>query len=39
MGLGLAMSLAIAEAHGGSIEASHSGRGEFRLILPCQQNN
>jgi C4-dicarboxylate-specific signal transduction histidine kinase len=38
MGLGLAMSLAIAEAHGGSIEAGDSGRGEFCLILPCQQN-
>jgi signal transduction histidine kinase len=39
MGLGLAMSLAIAEAHGGSIQAGNAGRGEFRLILPCQQNN
>jgi len=39
MGLGLAMSLAIAEAHGGSIEANSAGRGEFRLILPCQLNN
>ncbi|HEX2333293.1 MAG TPA: MASE1 domain-containing protein [Burkholderiales bacterium] len=32
MGLGLAVSRAIAEAHGGSLEA-HGG--EFRLILPC----
>lgn len=39
MGLGLAMSLAIAEAHGGSIEAADTGRGEFRLILPCQPSN
>ena len=33
MGLGLAVSRAIAEAHGGSLEA-RSG-GEFHLILPC----
>ena len=33
MGLGLAVSRAIAEAHGGSLEA-HAG-GEFHLILPC----
>jgi signal transduction histidine kinase len=34
MGLGLAVSRAIAEAHGGSLEAR--GGGEFHLILPCQ---
>ena len=33
MGLGLAVSRAIAEAHGGSLEA-HDG-GAFHLILPC----
>jgi signal transduction histidine kinase len=38
MGLGLAISRAIAEAHGGSLEARASGQGEFHLILPCVQN-
>jgi C4-dicarboxylate-specific signal transduction histidine kinase len=33
MGLGLAVSRAIAEAHGGSLEARAGG--EFHLILPC----
>jgi signal transduction histidine kinase len=36
MGLGLAVSRAIAEAHGGSLEA-HAG-GEFHLVLPCVPN-
>jgi signal transduction histidine kinase len=36
MGLGLAVSRAIAEAHGGTIEAMHAAHGEFRIILPCQ---
>jgi len=35
MGLGLAISRAIAEAHGGSLEAGKAGHGEFHLILPC----
>ena len=35
MGLGLAVSRAIAEAHGGSLEAARAARGEFHLILPC----
>lgn len=35
MGLGLAVSRAIAEAHGGSLEAAKVGHGEFRLLLPC----
>jgi C4-dicarboxylate-specific signal transduction histidine kinase len=35
MGLGLAVSRAIAEAHGGSLAASADGRGEFALVLPC----
>jgi two-component system, LuxR family, sensor kinase FixL len=38
MGLGLAVSRAIAEAHGGSLEAAKVGHGEFHLILPCAQN-
>jgi two-component system sensor kinase FixL len=36
MGLGLAISRAIAEAHGGSLEARAAGHGEFHLVLPCQ---
>ena len=35
MGLGLAVSRAIAEAHGGSLEAHATGHGEFHLVLPC----
>ena len=35
MGLGLAVSRAIAEAHGGSLAAASSGHGEFHLVLPC----
>jgi signal transduction histidine kinase len=38
MGLGLAISRAIAEAHGGSLEARAGVRGEFHLVLPCTQN-
>jgi two-component system sensor kinase FixL len=38
MGLGLAVSRAIAEAHGGTLEAAAPGHGEFRLVLPCAQN-
>lgn len=34
MGLGLAISQAIAEAHGGSLTAVPSERGEFHLLLP-----
>lgn len=34
MGLGLAVSRAIAEAHGGSLDAAVTGHGEFHLILP-----
>jgi signal transduction histidine kinase len=36
MGLGLAVSRAIAEAHGGSLEAVPADHGEFHLVLPCQ---
>jgi len=39
MGLGLAVSRAIAEAHGGSLEAAAVAHGEFRLILPCAQSD
>jgi signal transduction histidine kinase len=35
MGLGLAVSRAIAEAHGGSLAAAANGHGEFHLVLPC----
>jgi two-component system sensor kinase FixL len=35
MGLGLAISRAIAEAHGGALVAHGSGHGEFHLTLPC----
>ena len=34
MGLGLAISRAIAEAHGGTLVARKGGRGEFHLTLP-----
>ena len=35
MGLGLAVSRAIAEAHGGTLEAARVEHGEFHLVLPC----
>jgi signal transduction histidine kinase len=35
MGLGLAFSRAIVQAHGGSLDAPMSEHGEFHLILPC----
>lgn len=38
LGLGLAVSRAIAEAHGGTLEARHDGRSEFRLLLPCSES-
>ena len=38
MGLGLAVSRAIAEAHGGSLAAAAGAHGEFHLILPCVQS-
>jgi len=34
MGLGLAVSRAIAEAHGGTLEARPASHGEFHLVLP-----
>jgi signal transduction histidine kinase len=36
MGLGLAVSRAIAEAHGGTLEALAGTHGEFRLVLPVE---
>ena len=39
MGLGLAVSRAIAEAHGGSLRSPSVGHGEFHLVLPCVQSN
>jgi signal transduction histidine kinase len=35
MGLGLAISRAIAEAHGGALTARAAKHGEFELLLPC----
>jgi C4-dicarboxylate-specific signal transduction histidine kinase len=35
MGLGLAVSRAIAEAHGGSLEAVSGEETQFHLVLPC----
>lgn len=37
MGLGLAVSRAIAEAHGGTLELADAAHGEFHLILPAAQ--
>ena len=39
MGLGLAVSRAIAEAHGGTLEAMPGPHGEFRLVLPAEAVN
>jgi C4-dicarboxylate-specific signal transduction histidine kinase len=39
MGLGLAVSRAIAEAHGGSLVAARTAHGEFHLVLPCATND
>jgi FixJ family two-component response regulator/integral membrane sensor domain MASE1 len=36
MGLGLAVSRAIAEAHGGTLDAIPGGHGEFHLVLPAE---
>lgn len=36
MGLGLAVSRAIVEAHGGTLDATSSSHGEFRLVLPFE---
>ena len=38
MGLGLAVSRTIAQAHGGSLEAASVAHGEFHLVLPCVQS-
>jgi two-component system, LuxR family, sensor kinase FixL len=39
MGLGLAVSRAIAEAHGGSLDMRAGLHGEFHLVLPCVQES
>lgn len=36
MGLGLAVSRAIAEAHGGTLDTRSAGHGEFHLVLPFE---
>ena len=36
LGLGLAISRAITEAHGGTLTANLSGHGHFRLVLPIE---
>jgi signal transduction histidine kinase len=36
MGLGLAVSRAIAEAHGGALEVASARHGEFHLVLPLE---
>jgi C4-dicarboxylate-specific signal transduction histidine kinase len=36
LGIGLAISRAIAEAHGGTLAARAGNHGEFHLVLPCQ---
>ncbi len=38
LGLGLAISRAIAEAHGGALVAEETGYGLFKLILPTEEN-
>ena len=38
LGLGLAVSRAMAEANGGSLEARPARHGEFHLILPCRKS-
>jgi two-component system sensor kinase FixL len=38
LGLGLAISRAIAEAHGGSLKVGAADHGEFELVLPCVQS-
>jgi signal transduction histidine kinase len=36
MGLGLAVSRAIAEAHGGTLDSQFGSHGEFHLVLPLE---
>jgi signal transduction histidine kinase len=36
MGLGLAVSRAIAQAHGGALESHPGPHGEFQLVLPLE---
>jgi len=39
MGLGLAVSRAIAEAHGGALQATPGAKARFELLLPCLKND
>ena len=39
MGIGLSICRAIADAHGGSLDATDSTHGEFNLVLPAEADN
>jgi signal transduction histidine kinase len=39
MGIGLSICRAIADAHGGSLDATDSQHGEFDLVLPTEAAN
>jgi two-component system sensor kinase FixL len=39
MGLGLAVSRAIAEAHGGTLDVETASHGEFHLVLPLESSH
>ena len=39
MGIGLAVSRAIAEAHGGTLDDESRSHGQFRLVLPVEHTH